>query len=294
MWRRKARRKKRPPTGAAAPAPQLTGDEDGEGDGPDEEVEDPMTKIEAEFPGWAIQDHLKEMGALKVEFQALAKKNYEQKQVDLDDKVKRINGGTDPEYKRRLIEIENDHKRAQAVLDARKEVQLACFDQLCQGEAYAAELTLAIDKERCKFLLIRKLTHPTPPETPDVDMPSEGDAEESEFYMEPFRPLSPSPATDEEGPPALLEAQGAMTEDEEPLAPTGVEEPMSPEPVHSMSPLVATPRSRKRSASSMWKNHRAEPVVYMLAQRDIDEDMMRLQPFLVPQPHYIEVGYNYS
>lgn len=207
--------------------------------------------------------------------------------MDLDDKVKRINGGesssshiracsvaplkscglvagTDPEYKRRLIEIENDHKRAQAVLDARKEVQvvgrqcefaycaavsldrfvflqLACFDQLCQGEAYAAELTLAIDKERCKFLLIRKLTHPTPPETPDVDMPSEGDAEESEFYMEPFRPLSPSPATD---PPALLEAQGAMTEDEEPLAPTGLVPLSRPQ----RTPLILLP------STTGWKS----------------------------------------
>lgn len=69
-------------------------------------------------------------------------------------------------------------------------VQLACFDRLCKGTLYSAEMSLVADKEKHKLLLIRELSRP-----------ARDDEDKGEFYMEPYRPISPSRLIEREEEP---------------------------------------------------------------------------------------------
>jgi len=264
-----------------------------------EEEEDPTIQLEREFPNWTIQDHTKEIGLLKVEFQALAKKSYENKLSEVDDKVRRINAGTDKGFKRRLVEVEREHKRSQAIIDVRKAAQMACYERFCDGELSAAEQTFAEDKEWCKILLIRRLTRPSP-ETAVPGLFGNPAAVDDEFYMEPYQsvPVPEEPAEHDDGGHEHVPAppQYAAVDDETMAASAGMHAMMAaaepPPRIVSPAPPVATPtRPKKRSASTTWKNHRADPVVYMLPQHEIDDDLATMAPILAQ--HYAEQAHGY-
>eukprot|EP00038_Savillea_parva_P008758 m.178986 g.178986 ORF g.178986 m.178986 type:complete len:333 (-) comp14662_c0_seq1:168-1166(-) len=323
MWRRKTRKKKRPPTGAAARSIQQAQEraeaEAEAQDTPDDEAENPLAAIEQEFPGWTIQDHLKEMSALKVEFKALAKLNYEAKVRQLDEKVKKINAGTDPDFKRRLVDVEKDHKRAQALLEARKSAELECVKQLYDGSLFMAKLSQSNDRDRSKDVLIERLTRPKSPDPPPEIFGDPND----EFYMPPYKPVSmPSSPTGNErgddrmdetddvhGEPTMqqqMAAQYPMFGADELAATAGMHAMMMAPDLGAMPPhispiasVAATPTRplKPLSAVTEWKNARAHPVIYMLGEHEIEDDLARMGvvhtgPALYMDPAYAaEYGY---
>lgn len=210
-----------------------------------------------EFEGWTLEDHHNEMLALQNEFERLAKRHYDDTCLRIEEQIRSVNSGSDPEFKKNLQAVDRKYKSTVSSLEARKKMELATVEASYDGEMYALDLTFKEDHSWLKEMLVdqikRKRLRALEPEAPEpVEEPiygleryddmSNGETENEEFdHMNPYEDIVPKARRHAKTKPM----------------------PHSPLPMHTTRPFK---RIKAVETSEV-------PVIYMLDQKEIEQDL---------------------
>jgi len=231
---------------------------DGNGTDSDGTADEEGANTVEEFEGWTLEDHHNEMLALQTEFERLAKRHYDDTCLRIEEQIRSVNAGSDPDFKKNLQAVDRRYKSTCQSLESRKKMELKTCEAQFDGDMYSIGLTYTEDLTWLKGMLIdqvkrRRLRLLEPEPEPDFfDGQSDqnggydftdGGTEEDELNQ----------TDDDDIKPARSGIKRHRV--------TGGRSPMS----HSPVPMHIV---RKRPAIEV----NDPPVVYMLGQKALDED----------------------
>lgn len=243
----------------------LTAMADGNGTDSDGTADEEGANTVEEFEGWTLEDHHNEMLALQTEFERLAKRHYDDTCLRIEEQIRSVNAGSDPDFKKNLQAVDRKYKSTCQSLEGRKKMELKTCEAQYDGDMYSIGLTYTEDLDWLKGMLIdqvkrrrlRQLEPEPEPEPAEAQMyqngslydDADGGTEEEQWNNE---------TDDDDIKPAKLSKRHKV----------GGRSPMSHSPV---------PMHIPRNRPVVEVND--PPVVYMLDQKAFDEDwhaMMRL------------------
>lgn len=233
---------------------------DGNGSDSDGTADEEGANTVEEFEGWTLEDHHNEMLALQTEFERLAKRHYDDTCLRIEEQIRSVNAGSDPDFKKNLQAVDRRYKSTCQSLESRKKMELKTCEAQFDGDMYSIGLTYTEDLTWLKGMLIdqvkrRRLRQLWPESEPEFSVvqsyqngslydDADGGTEEEQWNNE---------TDDDDIKPAKLGIKRHKV--------TGGRSPMS----HSPVPMHIV---RKRPAIEV----NDPPVVYMLGQKALDED----------------------
>eukprot|EP00041_Stephanoeca_diplocostata_P012694 m.212834 g.212834 ORF g.212834 m.212834 type:complete len:291 (-) comp19052_c1_seq1:87-959(-) len=244
--------------------------------------------VQDEFPGWTIEEHQAEIEGIELEFQRLGKQHYETALSRIETQIHDIGQGSDKIYKKKLSTIEKSYRESCQALDDEKGAELDAIARTCEAQIYNLESIFAEDKELFKEILIKKLKNVAARRAMLAAMPDYGDDSPAKKGDKKRRKSTSA----EQSGHAYTSGSQALNGAPHPVTLNGVPRDHRSGgdgshaahgdgiagAVHTDSP---SQRGRKRKNSTQaqkpavtqWRNELASPIIYMLSETEILEDL---------------------
>lgn len=253
--------------------------------------DDELTRANAlkEFVGWSMEDHQNEMCALQGEFARLAKRHFDETCARIDDQVRSVNAGSDPEFKRNLLAVDRQYRKTCAALDAQKKLEFDSINNAYDEELYAVGETFEEDKIWYKQMLINQIRNKgisyslddhdgTDNEDGAEDWTDIQSTNSSVHQFDQSARTTPTPTvhpTKEKTKPD----RNRKTDDSRSRSsssPTRIFKTGRSGSISGVAPRgVASPASKNKFLSKVKQLGKTAPIIYMLQPHEIQNDIMR-------------------